>query len=118
ANPATVPATPPDANVYAIDNRVRDALITAAKFTKDTAQTIVEASVLLNGQSVIGTNRHVLVESWHGYTLPTGIPVPKAFIQVLEKVEAALVGFGMGTETITIHFADGTSVRTRFYTDG
>lgn len=110
--------TPPDANVYAIDNRVKDALTNAGQIASDTGETIPEASVLFNGQTIVGTNKAMVIESWHGYSLPIGTPVPKAFVNAVAKSGKDLAGFGMGQDTITVHFTDGSWIRTQYYKEG
>lgn len=115
ANPAEIIPTPPDANVYAINDAVRTALVRAGRLAADSAQEVHHASVLLNGQTVVGTNNRALVESWHGYQLPVGTPLPKIAVTALDKYGDTLAGFGMGIETVTFHFADGGYIRSQFY---
>lgn len=117
-DPGRVIPTPPDQNVYAINKQVKEALITASKLTRDTAETVMEASVLMNGPTVVGTNRAMLIEAWHGFQLPTRLPLPKVFVTALDKAGSDPVGFGMGQETITVHLENGNWIRTRFYSEG
>lgn len=104
----------PDPATYSLDNNFRRALLGVAPIVSDTAQHVLEASILINGASCIATDRSVLVEYWHGNNMPR-IAVPKAFAAALAKVNKNLAAFGFSERTFTVHFEDQSFLKTQLY---
>lgn len=113
-----MPAIVPDACQWPLDNKIKDALKAASAFTNDNAPTVLVASVLLTNGTVVGTDRFVLVEYWHGNAMPE-VAVPKEFATAIIKCDKEIVGFGY-TEgvSITFWFADGSFIKTQLYSEG
>jgi hypothetical protein len=83
----------------------------------DHGQEIYNASILLNGQSVIATNGKVLFEYWHGIDLPPALPIPKALIGPLSKINKKLTKFGYSNSSITLFFEDESFIKSQLYAE-
>lgn len=116
-DPALLYFPNPDPNVAPITNEFKTALELVEKVKPENGQRVVTLSFLLNGPSIISTDGKILIEAWHGLNMPTNIPVPKAIIPVILNTKN-LVGFGMGTTTVTFYFDDNSFIRSQLYAEG
>src|SRR6266436_3255408 len=116
-DPALMQEALPDPLLAPITNKFRDAVAAVGVLANEDAQHVLMASVLMNGASVISTNRVMLLEYWHGEDLPTNIPLPKEFVTALVKCKKDLIGFGFSKCSATFHFTDGCWLRTQLYAD-
>jgi hypothetical protein len=107
----------PDPMIVGIDNKFKDAVEAVGVLASENAQHVLTASVLMNGASVISTNRVMLLEYWHGLDLPPNIPLPKQFVAALVKQKKALTGFGFSRSSATFYFEGGCWLRTQLYSD-
>jgi hypothetical protein len=107
----------PDPMIVPITNRFKEAIEAVGVLASENAQHVLTASILMNGQSVISTNRLMLFEYWHGLDLPPNIPLPKQFVLALVKQKKNLIGFGFSNSSATFHFEDGYWLRTQLYSD-
>lgn len=105
----------PDPCMYVVDDRWKQAAVRAGTFCTDGAQTVMAASVITYGASLVGTNGLVIVEADHGYQMPPGLIIPMAFVKEVAKVEAKLNGFGYSENSLTFYFEGGAWVRTQLY---
>ncbi len=105
----------PDPQIVGITNKFKDAVEAVGALASENAQHILTASVLMNGATVISTNRTMLFEYWHGLDLPPNIPLPKEFIKALVKHKKNLTGFGFSNCSATFYFEDGCWLRTQLY---
>lgn len=108
--------TPPDAPQYDLNDGVLASLGIVGVVAKENAPRMVQASVLLRANSAVATDGHMILESWHGTQLPT-VVLPKVFVQLLLKIGKKATKLGVGPNTCTIHFEDGSLIRTQLYTD-
>ena len=67
----------------------------------------------------MGSTGQVILESWHGNSMPNGIVIPKAFASAIlkSKKELAAFGFNRDISTFTVHFKDGSWIRTQTYAE-
>jgi hypothetical protein len=100
-----------------LDNRFKDAVEAVGVLASENAQHVLTASVLMNGSSVISTNRVMLLEYWHSLDLPSGVPLPKEFVKALVKQKKNLSGFGFSNCSATFWYEDGSWLRTQLYAD-
>lgn len=107
----------PDPVIVGIDNRFKAAVEAVGVLASENAQHVLTASVLMNGPSVISTNRVMIMEFWHGLDLPPGVPLPKQFVAALAKQKKNLTGFGFSNNSATFHFEDGCWIKTQLYND-
>jgi len=107
----------PDQPLYELTNNFRSAAMTAAIWTKENAQTVVAASIMLRPGSCVGTNGRALIEVWHGVDMPSGLIVPKTFIDALGKVKKNITRFGFSDTSLTIWFDDNSWLKTQLYSE-
>lgn len=107
----------PDPMIAPITNKFKEAVEAVGVLASENAQHVLTASVLMNGQTVISTNRVMLMEAWHGLDLPPNVPLPKQFVAALVKQKKNLTGFGFSNNSATFYFEDGCWLRTQLYSD-
>lgn len=116
-DPDLMQSAEPDPQIVGLNNTFRDAVEAVGVLASEYAQHVLTASVLMNGSSVISTNRVMLMEYWHGLDLPPNIPLPKQFVAALVKCKKDLSGFGYSRNSATFYFSDGSWLRTQLYSD-
>lgn len=114
-NPAAIPYAVPDASVGVIDDTLKEGFALLNPIVSGAGATTIEASLLLQNNSMVATDRHVMLEYWHGINLPDGLAVPKAAITAVIKIARPLVGIGVSDRTITFHYEGGAWLRTQLY---
>jgi len=107
----------PDPPIAVIDDRFKKALETVGVLAAENAQSVVTASILMNGFSLIATDRKFIMEAWHGVDLPPGLTLPKAFVGPLTKTKKTLAQFGFSNSSATFYFEDGSWLKTQTYAD-
>lgn len=116
-DPVLIQMAEPDPQIVGITNKFKEAVDAVGVLASENAQHVLTASVLMNGGSVISTNRVMLLEYWHGLDLPSNIPLPKEFVKALTKQKKNLTGFGFSRSSATFYFEDGCWLRTQLYAD-
>lgn len=111
---ATVAPDPPCA---VIDDRIRKGFEVVGSLASDAAQHVVSSSILLQGGSMLATDRQVMLEYWHGIDLPPGIVIPKAGAAAVVKAGKALAQFGFSSNSVTFYFEDGSWIRSQLYSE-
>ena len=106
----------PDAPCATIDDRIRAGFACVGILASDTSQHVVTASVLLQANSMVSTNRHVMLEYWHGIDLPR-IIIPKAFVTAITKSTKPLKQLGFSDNSVTFYFDDGSWIKSQRYAD-
>ena len=114
--PEGLPAPLPDPVAGEVPDSLRAALSIAGTLASDTAPKLLHASVLLTAGSCFGTNSVVLIEAWHGQSVPT-VVLPKAFVSALGKLAKPIKQFGFSENSFTIYFEDRSWLRTQLYGD-
>jgi len=116
-DPLLMPEAFPDPQIVGITNKFKEAVDAVGVLANENAQHVLTASVLMNGSTVISTNRVMLLEYWHGLDLPSNVPLPKEFVKALTKQKKNLTGFGFSNSSATFYFEDGCWLRTQLYAD-
>lgn len=116
-SPSLMQDAVPDPLIAPVTNKFKEAVEAVGVLASENAQHVLTASVLMNGQSVISTNRVMLLEYWHGLDLPPNVPLPKEFVKALAKQKKNLTGFGFSKSSATFYFEDGCWLRTQLYAD-
>jgi len=111
-----MPPVFPDPPVAVIDDRLRAGMAAVAPLVSDNAQTVITACARLGPQTICATNRHVVIEYWHGIDLPV-ILVPKTALKAIEGIKKPLTQFGYSGNTATFYFSDGSWLKTQLYAD-
>lgn len=107
----------PDPQIVSMSNKFKEAVEAVGVLASENAMHVLTASVLMNGSTVVSTNRVMIMEAFHGLDLPPNIPLRKEFIKALVKTKKNLTGFGLGKSSITVFFEDGCWIRTQLYAD-
>jgi len=116
-NPSLLPNTVPDNNAGVISDVIKDGFKHLNPIVSGSGGTTIESSILLQNNSMIATDRHILIEYWHGINLPEGMSVPKVAIQAISTARAKLVGFGYSGRTATFYYDNGAWIRTQLYSE-
>lgn len=74
-------------------------------------------SVLMAGQSLIGSNGVMIFEFWTGCDLPPGIALPNAVAKILTKTNKQLSRFGFSRSSVTFYFTDGSWLKSQLYSE-
>lgn len=101
----------PDPKLIDVCDNFRFAIESVAVLASDSHEHLICATVHLLGQSAMATNRHVILEVWHGYNIPIEINMPKGLVTALSKVKKKLVGFGASDSSATFWFEDGSYLK-------
>jgi hypothetical protein len=111
----TIPS--PDEPVAEINDNFRLGLEKVGVLVNENAQTIVPASILLNGRSLISSDRTVLFQFWHGIDLPSGLSLPKAIIGPLVKAGKKLSKLGFSHSSLTFYYEDDSWIKTQLFVE-
>lgn len=115
-DPLTMPDVEPNVNIAPADDRLRTGFETIGQIVKESGLTVVEASLLLTGQSMVACDRQFMIEFWHGNNLPPDLVLPKVFIQAVIAAKKTIVGFGYNPgNSITLWFEDGSWIKTQLF---
>jgi len=109
----TIPS--PDDATASIDNNLAKAFATAGALVDENGQDIIDVSMLLNGRSVVSSNRAIIFECWHGIDLPSGLSLPKAIIEPLNKSGKTLTRIGGSDTSVTFYFDDESWIKTQLF---
>lgn len=112
--PDKLPVVYPDAPIALASEALKAALSIAGILVLDGAEKIVNASVRLLDGSVLSTDGNVIIEVWHGISMPYMI-LPKTFITALQKTSKTINKIGGSENTFTIWFEDGSWLKSSLY---
>lgn len=113
-----LPPVMPDPNVAAVDDRLKEGFKAVVALAKDEADRVVEATVLLRANSIVGTNGQLILEYWHGIDLPPGLAIPQRAAKIIAKSLLPLVGFGFDEgRSATFYFENGAWLKTQLYAE-
>jgi hypothetical protein len=89
-------AVNPDARTVAVSESLISAIETVAPLCSEKGDIIEAISIQVNTNSVLATNREMIIEAWHGCNLPFGeMLIPLACAKALSKVKKKVVGIGL-----------------------
>lgn len=103
---------PPCANVT---DALKTALLAVSCLVADNSSETLKSCVLLQANSAIATNRHVILEAWHGIDLPPNIQIPKASVLAICKTDKPLKMFGFSENSATFYYEDDSFVKTALF---
>lgn len=103
----------PDVLTVAADDDFLAQVARVLPIVKESAMTVLEASVEIAPGTATGTNRKVILQAWHGLDLPRFI-LPRAAAAVLVK-QKGLTGVGFGATTATFWFGPDRWFRANLY---
>lgn len=109
--------TIPDQPIAEINDSFKEGLSIVGILANENAQSVVAASILMNCNTLIATDRLVIIEYWHGIDLPSGLALPKALVTALGKCQKKLVKFGFSKHSATFWFEDNSWIKTQLYNE-
>lgn len=113
--PGALPAVNPDAPLYLCDERLKTALAIVGTLAADGALKLVNASVQLRNGSALASDGNVILEAWHGITMPPLQIAPKAFVTALGKTTLPIARFGFSDASLTVWYESGAWLKTQLY---
>lgn len=121
---ASVPCMPPedlhpafpDPAIAQLDDRLKVSLSAVSPLALD-ENSVVTASVLIDGGTVTATDRKVIIQHWHGIDLPPMLALPKALIKPLIGNSKKLTGFGFSKSSCTFHYEDNSWFKSQYFAE-
>jgi DNA polymerase III sliding clamp (beta) subunit (PCNA family) len=110
-----LPTVNPDPPCATVTDAVKTALQAVAGLVQDNSADPLAACVLLQANSAVSTNRHVILEAWHGIDLPPNIQIPKGAIQAICRKDKALKAFGFSDNSATFYYEDDSFIKTALF---
>lgn len=114
-NPAALPFAGPDPRVGDLTPDIQEGFALLNPIIRGAGTTVVESSLLLNNNSMVATDRNIMVEYWHGVNLPDGLVIPKVAVTAVARIKSPPVGIGVGHRTVTFWYDNGAWLRTQLY---
>jgi len=105
--------------LYPATEKMKEGLQLLNPLVKEAGVTMVEASLLLQSETMVATDRTMIMEFRHAIEKFPTVVVPKVFIAAVAAHKEELVGFGYGQikDTITFYFKDDSWIQTQLYAD-
>lgn len=109
----------PDLNLptVSVNNEIVKGFETVYNLIADNSPLVLTASALLQSGSIIATNRHVIIEYWHGFTLPRQSMLPKAALTAVIKSGKTLEFVGISDKSATFYFTDKSFIHSQLYAE-
>lgn len=112
------PPVMPDPNIAVVDDRIKEGFKAVTMLAKEDADRVVEASILVRANSMVGTNGQLMLEFWHGIDLPPGLAIPQKAAKIIAKANLPLTGFGFDWgRSVTFYFANGAWIKSQLYAE-
>lgn len=110
-----MPALTPDPPLCDISDVLKIGFDMISGFTIDNdKRKIVECSMLLRENSMFATDTAVILEFWHGLSLPT-IVLPKIAVSAILNSDKKLKQLGVSSNSCTFWFEDNSWIKTQLY---
>lgn len=116
ALPDLMPVVIPDPVCGLVDDRLRDGFEKVMRIASDTAEHVLTASILLQRNSMLATDRIVILEYWHGIDLPR-LVLPKKSVKAFVDCKKSMIKFGFSETSFTIYFQDNSWIKTQLYNE-
>lgn len=118
----TWPNVMPDQARTPIDNKIKEAIAAVGVLASESGATVIEATVLLQNMTCVATNRHVIMEYYHGHNIAEKLAIPKLAANFICKVGIPLAALGVthtgnAPTSATFYFQNGAWIRTQLYAE-
>jgi len=110
-----MPLPTQDEPVATVGEVIKEAFKACSTLASEAADEVLKASLLLEANVCTGTNRHALLQFWHGVNLPPNMVIPKVFAMAVARQTKALTGFGFSW--LTFYFEGGCWISSLCYSD-
>jgi hypothetical protein len=111
-----LPTWEPDANVAAIDDRVKVAIGAVLPLVVPESTNALYASVIMTAGVATGFNGAAALQALHSNDLPRML-IPRASAIALRDCKKKFVGFGFSGASATFYCEDGSIIKTQLYED-
>lgn len=101
----------PDGYVQPLGPELFAAIAQIAAISDEDADHVQSANICVSEGMVSTTNRHIILQAWHGINLPT-MMIPKRFVSAVIKSGKPIVGIGHSDNSFTVFFDDNSWLRT------
>jgi len=116
--PDLMPNVAPDPIAGVINDKIKEGFEKIGRLASDTAEHVLTASIMLLPNSMLASDRTVMLEYWHGIDLPPhGFVIPKASTKAIVGAGKSLTRFGFSETSFTFYFEDGSWIKTQLYND-
>jgi len=105
----------PDPACAEVTDAVKTALLHVSGVLDDKATEPLTSCVMLQAYSAVATNRHVILEAWHGIDLPPNIQIPRSSALAICKTDKPLKAFGFSENSATFYYADDSFIKTQLF---
>lgn len=112
-----LPGVEPDPPIAKLTDKLKDALKACIPLAQDGLPEPFLCSVLLQANTIVSTNRHVIIESWHGIDLPPDVLLPRVSAKAVADSIKPLKGFGYSGRSATFWFEDDSFIKTQLFAD-
>ena len=116
-DPTLLTLPSPDEPIADINDNFRLGLEKIGVLVNENAQSIIAASILLNGRSLVSSDTAVMFEFWHGIDLPSGLSLPKAIINPIVKAGKKLSKFGFSQSSLTFYYEDQSWIKCQLFVE-
>jgi len=118
-NPSAIPYSVPDQQVGVIGDTIKKGFSTLSGVVSKSGFSTLETSILLRDNTMVATDRSIIVEYWHGVRLDPERPlvIPVDVVTILSKLSSPLIGIGVGVGSVTFYCDNGAWVKTQTYND-
>lgn len=103
----------PDAPVANLTDAVKAALAACIAVAKD-GEAPPACGVLLKANTAVATDRHVVIEAWHGIDLPP-VFLPRVSAAAIANSSKPLKSFGFSDTSATFFFEDDSFIKTALF---
>jgi hypothetical protein len=103
-------------NIYPLGNSFKNAAEMAGAYCTDGATTVVGAAILTQQWSLMGSNgTSGFIEALTGWEMPSGLVIPKSFVNAAAKINMDISGFSFSEGSFTLYFENGAWLKTQLY---
>lgn len=107
----------PDNPVAVINDTIKEGFAALNPLIAEKSQHVITASLLLQGGSMIATDRSLIAEFWHGIDLPPGLIIPKVAVNAIAKEKKKLAQLGFSNTSVTFWFEDYSWIKTQMHAE-
>lgn len=118
-NNSAIPYAVPDPQIALVNDNIKKGFSLLAPVLSKSGITTLESSICLTDNTMLATDRAIIVEYWHGVRLDPERPltIPVEAVALVGKLSSPLIGIGVGHGTVTFYCEDGAWLRTQLYVE-
>lgn len=104
-----------DAPQYALGEPWRQSLRDLLPIVMESGEQVMQVSFLARNASTTVTDRNIIVQHFHGVGFAPEMVIPRRFAVEFCKIKKNVVAYGYSDSSLTVHFEDGSSLRTQLH---